>query len=93
MAESYDEARFLVMRPIFVSSTNPNIQRVFSERAFEESLQTLQQLSHNDGETEAKETSKRNDMPKLSWEDAAEDIEAFLSQDLPVDNRAPKQTK
>ena len=93
MAESYDEARFLVMRPIFVSSTNPNIQRVFSERAFEESLQTLQRLSNNDREQEAIETQESAEFPSLSWEDAAEDIEAFLSQDLPVDNLASKQTK
>ncbi|AFY40215.1 hypothetical protein Lepto7376_4086 [[Leptolyngbya] sp. PCC 7376] len=79
------------MRPIFVSSTNPNIQRVFSEREFEESLQTLQQLSHKHTATESLETPKTTTMP-LSWEDAAEDIEAFLSQDFPIGDIALKHS-
>ena len=84
----------LVMRPIFVSSTNPNIQRVFSEREFEESLQTLKSLSDNDRPKEENATPEtENNFVNLSWEDAAEDIEAFLSQDLPADNPSPQQSE
>lgn len=63
-----------MMQPKFMSSTRPNIHRLFSQREFEESLNALTQLSSQAETAEIEE--------ELCWEEAAQDIENFLKQSL-----------
>ena len=68
------------MRPILMSTTSPNIQKLFSQIEFEDSLQALQQLLGDSTPSNPETTPKQT-----SWDEVAEDIEAFLLRDFATD--------
>ena len=68
------------MQSRFMSSSEPNLQRLFSQKSFEESLQVLTQLSLADESTTTEDESSASD--EICWDEVAQDLDAFLLQGL-----------
>lgn len=68
------------MQSRFMSSTGPNIQRLFSQRSFEESLQVLTQLSLAQESPATEQTNPT--AGAICWDEVAQDLEDFLLQGL-----------
>jgi hypothetical protein len=68
------------MQSRFMSSSEPNLQRLFSQKSFEESLQVLTQLSLADESTTTEEANSSSE--EICWDEVAQDLESFLFQGL-----------
>ncbi|WP_139325039.1 hypothetical protein [[Limnothrix rosea] IAM M-220] len=72
-----------------MSSNLPHPQRIHSQREFEDSLNTLSQLSQKDFSLNNQNMNSR----PISWEEAAEDVESFLSQHVATHGLDPYQSE